>query len=925
MTIAGLTIGFATPWLLWGLMALPALWLLLRIVPPAAVRRRFPGIVLLLGLDDEDSAAARTPPLLLAIRIAALALAILAFAGPILNPKADQGGSGPLLILDDASWAGAGDWQARLGAVGAALAEARADGRPVALVRLSDPGAPAVAFDDGSGLAERIGTLQPNPWEPAPGWEARLAAVLPEGRFDTLWLSDGLERPGRAELAGVLDDRGRVRVLESGRGVLALGDVTIEGSAVGAVLMRPMAGPAARAEVQAIGLDPNGIERELARAGVDLAAGDTEAKVSLDLPPELRNRVTRLEIAGEATAGAVALTDDALKRRKVALVVSGAPREGLELLSPFHYLRQALADTVDLVEGTVDEVLPAAPDVVVLADLAQMPADEAGMLADWVEEGGLLVRFAGTRLAAAVGIEGFDDPLLPVRLRPGGRAVGGTMSWGAPRAVAPFPETSPFHGLDVPEEVRVTAQVLAEPGPDLAGRTIAALEDGTPLVTRAERAEGQVVLFHVTANAEWSGLPLSGLFVQMLDRLAVSSRPGKPSEAALAGTVWTPQRLLDPYGQLVPPADPRGQPGERFAAGEAGADLPAGLYASEDRALALNVIAPGRRLAAAEWPASVIRAAFAEVPEMPLRNALLFAVVALMLADVLATLAATGRLPRLGRSAALSLTLALPLALAHPHAARAEGTMDEETLYQAADGMILGHVLTGDARVDEVAQAGLLGLSMVLTRRTAVEPGLPVGVDLERDDLSVFTVLYWPVTADLPMPSITAYRKLNRFLQTGGMILFDTRDAGFAGGAQTPEGRRLREIAALLDVPPLEVLPSDHVLTRSFYLIQDFPGRHTGPVWVEAAPPDAEKAEGMPFRTLNDGVSPLVIGGNDWAAAWAVEADGQAMFRLGQGVAGNRQREIAYRFGVNLVMYALTGNYKSDQVHVPALLERLGQ
>ena len=81
----------------------------------------------------------------------------------------------------------------------------------------------------------------------------------------------------------------------------------------------------------------------------------------------------------------------------------------------------------------------------------------------------------------------------------------------------------------------------------------------------------------------------------------------------------------------------------------------------------------------------------------------------------------------------------------------------------------------------------------------------------------------------------------------------------------------------------------------------------------------------MPFRNLNDGVTPVVIGGNDWARAWAVTANGAPMFPVGRGAAGERQREIALRFGVNLIMHVLTGNYKSDQVHVPDLLDRLGQ
>ena len=151
--------------------------------------------------------------------------------------------------------------------------------------------------------------------------------------------------------------------------------------------------------------------------------------------------------------------------------------------------------------------------------------------------------------------------------------------------------------------------------------------------------------------------------------------------------------------------------------------------------------------------------------------------------------------------------------------------------------------------------------------RTSVEPIVPMGVDLETDELSVFTFLYWPVTPDQAAPSPQAYMRLNRYLRSGGMILFDTMDADVANfGAASPNGRRLQALAAPLDVPPLEPMPEDHVLSRSFYLLQDFPGRYTGrAIWVEAAPPDAELAEGMPFRDLNDGVTPVVIGGNDWA------------------------------------------------------------
>ncbi len=214
--------------------------------------------------------------------------------------------------------------------------------------------------------------------------------------------------------------------------------------------------------------------------------------------------------------------------------------------------------------------------------------------------------------------------------------------------------------------------------------------------------------------------------------------------------------------------------------------------------------------------------------------------------------------------------------------------VDDPFAIQATSAVVLAHVLTGNAQVDEVAEAGLQGLSDRLTERTSIEPEAPIGVDIERDELAFFPFLYWPLTADQPLPSAAAYTRLNAYLRTGGMILFDTRDGDVAGlGGATPEAQALQRIASGLDIPPLEPIPSDHVLTRSFYLLQDFPGRHTqGTLWVEAAPPDAALAEGMPFRNLNDGVTPVVIGGNDWASAWAVDDSGAWMLPVGRGFAG---------------------------------------
>jgi len=245
----------------------------------------------------------------------------------------------------------------------------------------------------------------------------------------------------------------------------------------------------------------------------------------------------------------------------------------------------------------------------------------------------------------------------------------------------------------------------------------------------------------------------------------------------------------------------------------------------------------------------------------------------------------------LARATASALML---LALFAPGAARAQSATDPTQTLR------LAYVRTGDARTDRISQQGLEALSHVLTERTSVEPGPPIGIDLARDNLSTYPFLYWPAPASPQRLSDAALDNIDRYLAIGGLLLIDTRDAGRSGGAG-PAATMLTGV----DVPPLEQVNIDHVVARSFYLMRSFPGRSQATqLWAETAAAAASR----------DGVASLFIGDGDWASAWAGAAD-----------ISDRQRELSLRFGVNMVMVALTGNYKADQVHVPALLERLGR
>ena len=907
---------FGAPYILLALLALPILWILLRAVPPAPVRHLFPAVGLLMGLKDDDTSTDRTPWWLLLLRMLAVAAVIIGLAAPVLNPQDQRGagGSARLLVVLDGSWASANDWAQQQQYLERVLSAAAKNSKAVAFLSLTKP--EPFEFLAAQEAARRLVGLAPESWE-APD-VAVVEAALPAGSFDTLWLSDGLERDARAGVLAVLEERGEVAVTQGTAPLLALAlDPTAE-RGVGLRVQRPRNGLEQEATVQAIGADPAGVERVLEEVPVVFDVGARDVDIQFEMPPELQARVTRFAIKGAGHAGAIVLTDDSLQQRNIGLVDTRVNREGLELLSPLHYLEKALVASANLQLGSIEELLSRRPDVLVMADIAELTeADEAALLA-WVTDGGQIVRFAGPRLAASDVSRGQEHPLLPVRLRAGGRFVGGAMSWGEPKALAEFERGSPFFGLSLDGDIRVSAQVVAQPDPQLAERVIARLSDGTPLVTRKAVGQGEVVLFHISANAEWSNLPLSGLFVRMLERLSVATSSGSLELEELEGTIWTPVKTLDGFGRLQEPSNLSGVAGPDIITGSFGADFRPGLYDGPGQRVARNVIAPARELEPAVWPGRVSLQSYGGPQEKALGGPL-FALGLIVLAlDILATLILSGRL----RQPALALLMLSLGAFGQDAEAQSE-----PTAMSATDEIVLAHVLTGDARIDDVARAGLVGLSDTLFFRTSVEPNPPQSVDLDRDELAFFPLLYWPVWPNQATPSADAYARLNAYLRAGGLILFDTRDSDVARfGAASPAGQALRRLAGPLDIPELEPLPEDHVLTRTFYLLQDFPGRHTSrDIWVEASAAEAGRAEGMPFRNLNDGVSPVVIGGNDWAAAWAVDSRGAPLLPIGRGFAGERQREMAYRFGVNLVMHVLTGNYKSDQVHVPALLERLGQ
>ncbi|MDP9137107.1 MAG: BatA domain-containing protein, partial [Pseudomonadota bacterium] len=633
MTGAFQALSFAFPQALWALLALPVIWWLLRFTPPRPRRIEFPPYRLLLLLLSKEEQPDRTPWWLIALRLVLAGLIILAVARPILGDSAARpGGEGPLLLIVDDGWPAARTWNVRRAYLQQLIGQAERGGRTVAVATTAPRTRPdSLALSAAAEAREKVATIEPRALD-----TERLAlldrlepAFADAAGLQVVWLSDGIDggsaaafAEGLAKLAG---GSAAVEAVVPADGSLgpALAAPQLASDGIKVTVLRPAAGGPGSFAVRA----EAGNGRTLAERQINFAAADVRREATIELPLELRNELARVEIAGEASAGAVQLMDDRW-RRKVVGIITGASLE-LEqpLLSPLYYPARALEPYAEVRKPPDDpaalrDFVAGGLSMLVLADVGVLPADSRQTIADWVEAGGVLLRFAGPRLA------GGHDDLIPVELRTGGRELGSALSWEAPQGIAAFPSSSPFAGLAIDPEIKIRKQVLAEPSAELPERIWAGLDDGTPLITAGKRGRGLIVLFHVTANSDWSNLPLSGLFERMLRRILDFSRgAGNSAAAGAAGQAqaFTPLQALTGFGEISGmPVDAEPIAAQDIDAAKPSPRHPAGLYARAGATRALNLsVAESSFKPIGALPGNVRRATYEAGNATPLAGYLL--------------------------------------------------------------------------------------------------------------------------------------------------------------------------------------------------------------------------------------------------------------------------------------------------------------
>ncbi|MCP4185443.1 MAG: DUF4159 domain-containing protein [Hyphomicrobiales bacterium] len=949
----GLPLGFAFPWALLALLLLPVLWWLLRLTPPRPTREPFPPTRILAHLIAREETPARSPWWLTLLRLLMAALAIVAMAAPVWNPGAAKlSGNGPLLMVLDNDWASGTDWEERLISANAIINEAEAADREIIVLSTANDARQKIEIASPDALRVILASWTNQPVRPDYVLSAQKVAEANQkySPSSIVFLSSGVEQKGIIRLAEELQVKASQKILflPDTQNTIVINSVDNQPGAMVGEMVR--ANSKGSKTVSITGLDIKGIS--IARQQIVFDDGEKTANFQFEIPVELRNDIVRIVIDGIQNAGAVKLLDESNRRRLVGLISGEKHNNAQPLLSPLYYISKALEPFSDIrrannanIDIAIPELITNGVSTIILADIGVLPSEASQKIRQWAENGGMLIRFAGPRLAAAP-----NNDLLPVRIRRGDRNIGGALSWEKPKPVAEFEIGSPFFGLEPPQEVFVSRQVLALQETNLAKKTWARLSDGTPLVTAEKIGAGWTVLFHISSDASWSNLPISGTFVEMLRRVVNQSRSSLSLTNKAQSRSLPPLRLLNGKGRMTAP-DINTKPLNLKNGVMPVVSLanPPGIYGTQDGFRALNLFnsdADLKLLGRDILGNDTIVTRYAGQRPLLLAPWALLLLALLLILDCVSVLWMAGqfrylklRLPggNSTRHAAFLAGLVLvfsiitdsPPTLAQENS-NTSNTIPVEELSKDFDftpslRTRLAYVITGISLVDETSEAGLLGLTKYLTERTAIEPGEPIGVDIAKDELAFYPIIYWPVHTSSGLPDAQTMARIDAYMKKGGSILFDTRDqiSGFSGGTSlSPEATMLQAILINLDIPPLEPVPEDHVLTKSFFILSQFPGRYTGgDLWVEQLP-DEQQSEKRPVR-VGDGVSSIMITSNDLAGAWAIDRQSRPIYPI---VPPNPiQREIAFRVGVNLIMYAMTGNYKSDQVHIPALLERLGQ
>ncbi len=766
---------FIAPYMLFGLFLLPLFYWLMRIKPIKPEPVIFPAFTLLASLTPQEETPKGIPLFMLLFRLCILSLLILGFSGPVLFPKQTEFAKKQVYIIDN-GWSATPNWSQLQKEVLSHLEQAKKQNALIKLIFTATP-SNKPSWISPETAEKQIKTQTPNPW-PVQRLTALQTCCKSENSESTglFWFSDGLASNQDKAFSEQLKKTYTPQFFNlyqpvPNKTAHALTPPVREQNGISIQLLRAHSDKQAHYTIFANDLAQYGLfEKE-----ITLDPGKKTVKFLFKLPDHITNNIVSIQTASNSSAGNIVLVDRNWKRPDIGLVLPSDSYESRPYLSDLYYLKKALSPFINLKEAPLSDLLKKNLDGLIMIDEARNDTQE---IQDYIKKGGFLIRFSGSKLA------NHPDSLTPVKLRKGKHVNQGSLNWNKPTRIEPFKINTPYYGIEITEPIFVYQQILAEPGLDLSNYIWANLSDGSPLITSKPFGKGRIVLFHIRPHPDWSDLPMSNLFVQIL-RKTLDQIHNKPKMEYEDG-LYFPTHLINADGQLYEAAaqsDPiRLTP--KIGMPDVKINTPPGLYQGKQGEIALNIMHQDSMLIKINphlFSAQTL--IYGHLQNINLGKWLLGLAFIFLILDGLLMLYFSGKTARLTtfvRSSTPIFLICICYAVlflsssAYGQTNPPSKSSPSETDFpqEILRSLNFGYIKTHHPKTDQISQEGLEGLIQILSERSSIEANSAIGIDIEKDSLKPFPIIYWPITSQMSELSQKTAKKISSYLINGGLIVF---------------------------------------------------------------------------------------------------------------------------------------------------------
>ncbi len=892
-------IGFANFYALFGLLLTPIIWIIVKAFPPKPKSYNFSSFFLLEKIDYDAPKNQKTPLWLVVFRIFFFILIVLFFSKPFLKNNNSFGDKKyeKYLIVVDTGWSMAKDWNKYKELVQEISQEAEKNKKKILFFHSKLNSYKDVkTFETNYAFRNYLENLYPLPLQ------------FKEGSLDKLIQDESLFKNSKIFIISskfdfhnfnsyykkfslIKNNSNNYYYISPLDTILIINSLKVTKDKIICEVLRL----GENNLEQKFFLNIKTVNNEIVYKNKHIMKENENKKIiNLSFPTEVFNQIKSIRIVGQNHAGAIYYFDDFSKKKNIAILNDNEFYKESPLLSPVYYIKKSLEAKHNIKIEKIDNIIKQKFSTIIIPETVIIPNEYNKKLNEWLLEGGTLIRFSGERL-----VEEKSNFLPSQGTYSKIRNIEGQLTINNNLFISDFEKDSIFTGLQIPKDITINKQLIFDSYPKQIN-VLAKLNDNTPLVSMKKLGEGKIILFHIGANNNWSNLPISSLFPDMINRVLLFSKNYNSSDLKNL----TLNKEMDGFGNLVLPKKIiTFDSFDKLKTLKPSTNNPPGKYENNQISIALN-LSTNINQQQSEKVYTNILSNYSFKNTKDLSSIILKIILTMFILDILLTIMIKNNVnfsKIFAKRNNLILIILFFLTLIKLDSVSANETF-------------LAYIKIENTKINNISENGLETIRNLLTTRTSINPKGVIGLDIKSDHIYRYPFIYWPLTKNLLSIKKPEIIKIKNYLNNGGIFFFDI--IGFSRKNLNLKEKKFQEIRNFLNAigaNELSIIPEGHTLTKSFYLLNKFPGKWDNRIlFVENS--------NLQYK---DGVSSVILGFNDWAKAWAVDNNNLPLFPVVPG--GERQRELSYRFGINIAMYALTGNYKSDQIHSKSILKRLSK